>query len=97
MLAEAMAVIVLLILQAIVAWLLKRGIDKLPELVAELRQSKLGKGFAKWVEENAAKLYDDPKLRPKRGESTTKAAAESEAQSPSQPDVIWRNSTLNQY
>ncbi len=84
MLAEAMAVIVLLILQAIVAWLLKKGMDKLPELVAELRESKLGKGFAKWVEENAAKLYDDPKLRPKRAESTTKAAAESEAQSPSQ-------------
>jgi len=84
-LARAMGLLMLLILQAIAAWLLKRGLDKLPELIAELRRSKLGQGFAEWVEKNAARLRDDPALRPHRGEgATTKAGAQSQAQSPSQ-------------
>jgi hypothetical protein len=40
----------LLVLQAVVAWVLKKGIDKKGELIAELRKSKLGEGFAKSVE-----------------------------------------------
>ena len=84
-LARAMGMLMLLILQAIAAWLLKSGLDKLPELIAELRRSKLGRGFAEWVEKNAAKLYEDPKLRPRQAEgSTTKAESGSGAQSPSQ-------------
>lgn len=84
-LARAMAVLVRLILQGIVAWLLKRGIDKAPELIAELKASRLGVAFGEWVEKNLGRLVNDPKLRPHAGEgSTTKVATESTAQTPSQ-------------
>ncbi|WP_374593845.1 DUF6861 domain-containing protein [Aquabacterium sp.] len=84
-LARAMAVLVRLILQGIVAWLLKRGIDKAPELIAELKASRLGVAFGEWVEKNLGRLVNDPKLRGHAGEgTTTKVAAESTAQTPSQ-------------
>jgi len=84
-LARAMAVLVRLILQGIVAWLLKRGIDKAPELIAELKASRLGVAFGEWVEKNLGRLVNDPKLRPHAGEgSTTKVATKSTAQTPSE-------------
>jgi hypothetical protein len=55
-LARAMGMLMLLVLQAVVAWVLKKGIDKKGELIAELRKSKLGEGFAKWVDENLDRL-----------------------------------------
>lgn len=84
-LARAMAVLVRLILQGIVAWLLKRGIDKAPELIAELKASRLGVAFGEWVEKNLGKLMNDPKLRGhKQGRGSAAKAVESEAQTPSQ-------------
>lgn len=85
-LARAIAILVRLILTGIVAWLTKKGIDKAPELIAELKASKLGVGFAEWVEKNLGKLTNDPKLRGHaQGEgATTKAGADTQAQSPSQ-------------
>lgn len=84
-LARALAVLVRLILTGIVAWLTKKGIDKAPELIAELKASKLGTGFAEWVEQNLGKLTNDPKLRGHaQGEGATTKVAESQAQSPSQ-------------
>jgi hypothetical protein len=83
-LARATAVLVRLILQGIVAWLLKRGIDKAPELIAELKASRLGVAFGEWVEKNLGRLVNDPKLRGHTGEgTTTKVATESTAESPS--------------
>jgi len=54
--AQALAVLFSLIMQAIVAFLTAKGAqsaaERLPELVGKLRSSKLGGGFAKWVEQN---------------------------------------------
>jgi hypothetical protein len=85
--AEAVAILVLLILQGIVAYVFaKAGIkatkgalttgravgsagadvaaaDAVAALIKQLRASKLGSGFADWVEENWPRLRDDPKLR----------------------------------
>lgn len=84
-LARAIAILVRLILTGIVAWLTKKGIDKAPELIAELKASKLGAGFAEWVEKNLGKLMNDPKLRGhKQGQGSAAKAVESEAQTPSQ-------------
>lgn len=83
-LARAMGMLMLLVLQAVVAWVLKKGIDKKGELIAELRKSKLGEGFAKWVDENLDRLMNDPRLRGHRGEGSSAKAPEEPAKSPSQ-------------
>lgn len=84
-LARAIAILVRLILTGIVAWLTKKGLDKAPELIAELKASKLGAGFAAWVEKNLSKLMNDPKLRGhKQSQGSAAKAVESEAQTPSQ-------------
>jgi hypothetical protein len=94
-LADAVGILMLLILQAIVAWVFTRaaiGSTKgviqtaasnrlasgeaanasVAALVQELRASRLGSSFADWVEQNWARLRDDPKLRFKaRPTSTT--------------------------
>jgi len=64
-LAHSVAVLVRLLLEAIVAYLLKEGIEALPSLVGKLRRSRLGEGFAIWVERNWRSLVEDPRLRPK--------------------------------
>ncbi len=91
--ANSVALLFLLILQGLVAWVLKRAAVKstsaaiasagkarsvgsqaaadeaLAEALIELRKSKLGGGFADWVEGNWKTLRDDPRLRvkPKTG------------------------------
>lgn len=86
--ADAVGLLVLLILQALVAWILKRAAmsstqsaarglgrarsgetvaasnEAVAAAVAELRRSRMGSGFADWVEQNWPRLRDDPRLRP---------------------------------
>jgi hypothetical protein len=88
-LAKAVGVLVRLLLQGVVAYLLKnaavtssraamatgQGVrtagseaaadQAVAELVSKLRASKLGDGFAKWVEKNWKDLVKDPRLRPR--------------------------------
>ena len=89
-LAHAAGVFVRLILEGILAYLMRKApaattrnamgtigrvgtasgaeavaAETVAELVAQLRRSKLGKGFADWVELNWKKLLDNPKLRPR--------------------------------
>jgi hypothetical protein len=71
-LAHSVAVLVRLLLEAIVAYLLKEGVEALPSLVGKLRRSRLGQGFATWVETNWRSLIEDSRLRPA---ARTKAAA----------------------
>jgi hypothetical protein len=61
--AQAVAVLIRLVLEGIVLYLTARGIAKLPELVAQLRNSHLGAGFATWVEQNHLRLMNNPKLK----------------------------------
>jgi hypothetical protein len=55
------------VLQGIVAFLLAKGTaaaaDRVPELVSKLRATKLGIGFAEWVERNWRGLVENPKLK----------------------------------
>jgi hypothetical protein len=53
------------ILSAIVLYLSRGALSKV-KLYAELGQSKLGPQFAKWVEENEAKLVKHPALQPQK-------------------------------
>jgi len=89
-LADAVGILMLLILEAIVTWVFTRaaigstkgvidtaGSNRLASaeaaneavaaLARELRASRLGVGFADWVENNWARLRDDPKLRFRSG------------------------------
>jgi hypothetical protein len=67
--AQAVAVLVRLILEGIVLYLTAKGAaavaERVPALVGKLKASKLGTGFAEWVEKNYRSLIDDPKLNPK--------------------------------
>ncbi len=87
-LADAVAVVMLMLLEGLVAYLLKspalastRGAvstatalrsggaqpvaeETVANLVSGLRASKLGTGFASWVEQNWRALIDNPKLNP---------------------------------
>jgi hypothetical protein len=65
--AQAVAVLIRLVLEGIVLYLTARGIAKLPELVAQLRNSRLGAGFATWVENNHQRLMQNPKLKQSAG------------------------------
>jgi hypothetical protein len=66
-LALAVALVFRGILQGIVAFLLAKGTaaaaERVPELVAKLRASRLGAVFADWVERNWQKLIADPRLK----------------------------------
>jgi hypothetical protein len=88
-LARTVGILVRLILQGILAYLLKKAAMNstrgamstigrvqaegaaavseatVAELVGRLRASKLGDGFADWVEKNWRNLRDNPKLKPK--------------------------------
>jgi uncharacterized protein DUF6861 len=72
--ARALAVLVRLILEGIVAYLLEKGVSavtsRVGELVASLKKSKFGKGFAEWVEKNVERLINDPRLKPKKRNKT---------------------------
>ena len=54
------------------------------DVVAQLRQSKLPKAFADWVEQNWEDLLRNPKLQTGKAEPVRSAAAASNAVSPSQ-------------
>lgn len=66
--ARAIAVLFRLILEAIVMYLLAEGVaavaKRLPSLLKSLRESKLGKGFAEWIERNYKGMMEDPRLNP---------------------------------
>ena len=61
--ARAVAVAIRLVLEGIVLYITARGVGKLPELVAQLKNSRLGEGFAVWVENNHQRLLANPKLK----------------------------------
>lgn len=69
-LADAAAALVRGVLQSIVAFLFAKGANaaasRVPELVSKLRASKLGEGFATWVERNWASLIDNDHPRHSR-------------------------------
>ena len=64
--ARAVALVFCGLLQGLVAFLLAKGTaaaaSRVPELVANLRNSKHGAGFASWVEKNWKSLIDNPRL-----------------------------------
>ncbi len=70
--AKAVAIVIRLILEGIVLYITARGVAKVPELVAQLKSSRLGPGFAAWVETNHLRLMNNPKL--KRATATGAAA-----------------------
>jgi hypothetical protein len=63
--ARAVAVVIRLVLEGIVLYITARGVAKLPELVAQLKSSRLGPGFAAWVEKNYLRLMNNPRLKRK--------------------------------
>jgi hypothetical protein len=67
-LALAAAALMRGVLQGIVAFLGAKGANaaaaRVPELVTKLRASKLGAGFAAWVERNWASLIKNERLKP---------------------------------
>ena len=65
--AMAVAVLIRLVLESVVLYLTARGAAKLPELVAQLKNSRLGEGFAVWVENNHESLLSNQKLIQKVG------------------------------
>jgi hypothetical protein len=69
--ALGVAVIIRCIIEAIAIYLTVRGIAKLPELVANLKRSKLGEGFAVWVEQNHLKILNIPNLNIRAGAGGT--------------------------
>jgi len=98
-LAKAVGVVVRLLLQGIVAYLLKNAAmassraalatgqavrtagsevvaeQTVAELVGKLRASKLGDGFANWVQKNWRDLVKDPRFRPRAAEGGGAASA----------------------
>jgi hypothetical protein len=69
-LASASAALLRGVLQGIVAFLVTKGANaaasQVPELAAKLRASKLGQGFAAWVERNWASLIKNERLQQKQ-------------------------------
>jgi hypothetical protein len=65
------------------------------ELVAQLRKSRLGNGFADWVEGNWRQLIENPKLRP---QTAVKAVTKGEAEvvTPSQLAKMGRNNSMKE-
>jgi hypothetical protein len=71
--ALGIAVIIRCILEGVVLFLTAKGTSKLPELVANLKRSRLGEGFAIWVELNYLQLLKNPRFTMRTG---TSAAAQ---------------------
>lgn len=65
--ARGVAIVFRSILEAIVIYLTTRGVAKLPELVSQLKSSRLGEGFAVWVEQNYQELLKNPRLNRRAG------------------------------
>jgi len=72
------------ILQGVVAFLLAKGsaaaASRVPEPVGKLRSSKLGAGFADWVERNWRSLVENPRLN--KGKQSGGGSSEDERVSP---------------
>lgn len=62
MFAQAVAILIRLVLEGIVLYITARGVAQVPQLVAQLRTSRLGAGFASWVGKNHQRLMSNPKL-----------------------------------
>jgi hypothetical protein len=81
-LARAVADIFRGILQGIVAYLLSKGLSaaqsRLGELVANLRKSRPGRGFADWVEANWQRLLKNKKLQPDAAQTSGKGSGPGE-------------------
>lgn len=69
--ARAVAVLVRLTLEGVVLYLTAKGVSRLPAVVARLKKSRFGVGFALWVQQNHQRLMQNPKLNG----SATKAGA----------------------
>ncbi len=99
-LATAVALVFRGVLQGVVAFLLAKGVaaasSRVPELVANLRKSRLGGSFAGWVEHNWGALVANPRLRDRWTSKTAQATAEtttpSQAAQAAEPQVIARTS-----
>lgn len=63
--ARAVAVLVRLTLEGVVLYLTAKGVSHLPKLVARLKNSRFGAGFALWVQQNHQRLMQNPKLNGK--------------------------------
>jgi len=78
--AEAVALVFRGVLQGIVAFLLAKGsaaaASRVGELIAQLRNSKIGAGFADWIESNWRRLIDEPKLKGEKSAGGAGAAEE---------------------
>ncbi len=83
-LADSAAQLIKLVLMAIVVYLSKntamaatgRAGESMSELLAMLRRSRLGSGFAAWVEGNAPTLLGNPKLQPNTAVRSSSSAKE---------------------
>lgn len=110
-LAKAVGVLIRLLLEGVVAYLLKNAAlsssravvgtgqavriagseivadQTVAELVGKLRTSRLGDGFATWVEKNWRELVKDPRLRPRGAAGAGLAErAEASASTPHKPE-----------
>lgn len=94
-LAAAAAALMRGVLQAIVAFLVAKGANatasRVPELLTKLRASKLGDGFAAWVERNWASLIknerlqqEQPSVQGGRGGGSGGSTAKTSGSTPSQ-------------
>jgi ADP-ribosyltransferase exoenzyme len=67
-LAQSLGILMHGVLQGVVAFLTAKGgsaiASRVPELVAKLRSSRLGQGFASWVERRAPALLENERLKP---------------------------------
>jgi len=86
--ARAVAVVIRLVLEGVVLYLTAKGVSKLPELVAQLRSSRLGEGFAVWVEKNHQRLLNNPKLVQNVGGATVKPVRSLATDAPEQPGPV---------
>ena len=74
-LAYAVGLVFRGVLQGVVAFLLAKGTAaaarRVPELVAKFRTSKLGAGFAEWIERNWTSLIRNKELQPEQTSTPT--------------------------
>lgn len=87
-LATSVADVFRAVLQGIVVFLLSKGLgaaqSRVGEMVGKLRASKLGEGFAGWIERSWGRIVENPKLKPNEVGGGG-AAAEGEAAAAPKP------------
>ncbi|MBO0721725.1 MAG: hypothetical protein J2P41_12930 [Blastocatellia bacterium] len=91
--ARAVAILVRLILEGIVLFLLEKGAaavaERVGSLSGSLKESKLGKGFAEWIEKNYQQLLKDPRIN-RRLRETERRATETDAKKAPVPEKANR-------